>query len=92
MRPSIQGAPKPARLAMELISATPPAAAVPARKRLGICQNTGMALMVPTMDSVSPTSTASALCPRKSATASSDTAPSAAARPQCQRDSWCLSE
>ena len=70
--PSIHGAPKPARLAIELISATPPAACRAGRKRFGICQNTGMALIVPTMASVSASSTTAALWSRKIAITSSD--------------------
>lgn len=60
--PIAYGAPKPARLAMELIIATPPAAAAPETYMLGNCQNTGIALMVPNTASVSATKARSGLC------------------------------
>src|SRR4051794_27751315 len=90
--PITYGAPNPARLATELISAMPAAAADPARNWFGICQNTGIALIVPTIASVSAIKARYGTFGTRKPRAPTATAPVSAARPQWKRDSTWRSE
>src|SRR2546427_3936317 len=76
---------------MELISAMPPAAAVPARKAAGIDQNTGKAARMPMEASVSAHRASTALC-RNRPVRIRPAAAISADRAQCMRRSPVLSE